>query len=129
VDIIRYGSQRYRGTKYLFRNLRLRSGEKWQNNVRWDTGRKQVAIQVNWIPHDDGKTNHTYCINLSPDDVSALLAILAHAGSASDAELLRKHLAKQVPALVKLLACATGLTPVPMPEDTKADAKQPTNCR
>ena len=53
---------------------------------------------------------------LSLDDISALIAIMGHAGAANDASLLRDHLGEELPAIVKLLACATGLLPTPLTE-------------
>lgn len=123
-DIKRHGEQRNRGTKYILKGLSLKSetGRSRVDNVRWHPDNKEIVIGAAWVPHGDGRTNHNYPICLSLEDVSALVAILGHAGSASDASLLRDHLGKQVPALIKLLACATGLVPTPM-----AEIKPPVN--
>jgi hypothetical protein len=125
VDISRHGSRRYRGTTSVISGLRLKIGAEyqWQNNVRWDAANKQIIIDAGWIPHTDGKTKHDYQIRLSLEDVAALVTLLGHAGSASDADKLRDLLSKNVPALVKLLACATGLVPTPMAEDKAAAVK------
>jgi hypothetical protein len=74
------------------------------------------VIRASNVPVKHGRTSHDYFIYLTLEDVSALLTLLGHARSASDATLLRDHLADHVPALVKLLACATGLVPMPMVE-------------
>ena len=118
MDISRRGSERDRGPTSVISGLRLKVGaqSQWENNVRWDATRKQIVIDTRWVKHTDERTHHDYSIRLSLEDVSALITILGHAGSASDANLLRDHLGKQVPALVKLLACATGLVPTPMVE-------------
>ena len=125
MDILRWGSQRDRGTKYVISGLRLNSGtgQAWQDNVQWNEKTKQIIINAAWVPLGDGRTNHTYSIRLSLEDVSALVAILGHAGSAGDASLLRDHLRNQVPDLVKLLACATGLVPTPLKEKTPVGSK------
>jgi hypothetical protein len=121
MDILRYGSQRYRGTKSVLSDLSLEpeTEDSFADNVSWDKAAKQIVIRASWVPHGDGRTNHEHLIRLDLEDVSALIAILGHAGSATDASLLREHLREQLPALVKLLACATGLVPTPMAE-TKA---------
>jgi hypothetical protein len=117
MDISR-GAQRDRGQTTVINELVLRVGSeyKWHDKVRWDPATKKVVIDAGWVRHTDGRTHHNYQIRLSLEDVSALVTILGHAGLASDATLLRDHLGKQVPALVKLLACATGLVPTPMAE-------------
>jgi hypothetical protein len=101
-------------------NLPLDSTEEWcRNRVKWDPSTKQIVISATGVPAKDGKTNHNYTIRLSLQDVSALITILGHTGTATDAEKLRDHLCKQIPALVKLLACATGIVPTPMNESKK----------
>jgi hypothetical protein len=62
-------------------------------------------------------TRHDYWISLSLEDISCLIGLLGHAGSANDAKLLRDHLNRQIPAIVKLLACAAGVAPVPITDD------------
>jgi hypothetical protein len=118
MEIRRRASRRYRGTKAIIPPLSLNweTDDSWKKNVRWDAEKKEIVIRASNVPHSDGRTNHHYFIRLSLEDVSALLTLLGHAGSASDASLLRDHLAEHVPALVKLLACATGLVPKPMAE-------------
>jgi hypothetical protein len=117
MNISRCGSQRFRGMKELA-NIHLNSGTGvgWMDNVRWDAGGKEIIIGAYSVPSGTGPTRHNYSIRLSLHDVSAIVSILGHTGSARDASLLRDHLAKHVPALVKLLACATGVVPTPMPE-------------
>ena len=116
MDIKRHGAQRYRGTTTVLSNLSLTTGKKyaWENTVRWDNATKQIEIRDSWVPAQDGRTRHTYYIRLSLDDVTALISLLGHAASAEDATLLRDRLGKDIPALVKLLACATGIVPTPM---------------
>ena len=99
------------------------ANDRWLDNVRWDSESKQIVIEARYVLHTDGITHHNYRILSSLEDVTALVALLGHAGSASDAELLREHLGKNIPAIVKLLACATGLVPTPMPE-TDPEARQ-----
>jgi hypothetical protein len=118
MDISRRGSDRDRGTSSIIAGLSFSVGGKyeWQDNVRWDTQWKQIVISVPRVRHQDGRTHHNYQIRLSLNDVASLIAVVGHAGSAKDAELLRTELEKNVPAIVKLLACATGLVPTPMVE-------------
>lgn len=127
MDISRYAADRFRGWKHIFTGLSIKSGTGnwWQDNVKFDPQTKKIVISAARVPLGDGITKHNYQISLSLEDVSALVTILGHAGSASDAALLREHLGKQVPALVKLLACATGLVPTPMAE-AKPTAVKPT---
>lgn len=119
MEISRYGAERFRGVTVLVSGLTFRTGssKSWENNVRWDAHRKTLEITPRYVPHTDGTTHHDYSIKLTLADISALIDLLGHAGSATDAKLLRDHLAKQVPAIVKLLACATGVSPTPIPEE------------
>jgi len=119
MDISRSGAQRYRGTTTIVADLSFKTGSEysWQDNVSWDARAKQLIIRPRWIPHTDGITTHNYSITLNLDDISSLIGLLGHAGSATDAKLLRDHLSKHVPAIVKLLACATGVAPVPIADE------------
>jgi len=118
MDISRKGSYRDRGLTEIVSGLSFRTGTKhsWQDNVSWNSYTKRLVIQPRSVPHTDGVTHHDYTIDLTLDDISSLIALLGHAGSASDAKLLRDHLGKHVPAIVKLLACATGIAPTPIEE-------------
>ena len=123
MDISRSGAERDRGTTSIVTGLSFKTDadHSWKNNVSWDQKAKQLVICPRWVPHTDGITRHNYSIRLTLDDISSLIGLLGHAGSASDAKLLRDHLNKHVPALVKLLACATGVAPVPLGEEPEAD--------
>jgi len=116
MDIYRHGAYRDRGTTAVIKGVVLDVAGQygWPGNVRWESSTKHVIVNARLVEYTDGRTHHNYNIRLSLEDVSALITILGHAGSASDAQLLREHLGKQIPALVKLLACATGLVPTPM---------------
>jgi hypothetical protein len=118
MDITRRASERFHKMEDLTSNLSLicEAEGSFGDNVRWDKCRKVIVIRVSRVPHPDGRTRHDYDIRLSLEDMSVFIALLGHAGSASDASLLRDHLGEQVPALVKLLACAAGLVPTPMVE-------------
>ena len=120
VRITRRGAQRDRGLTTIVSNLSFNTTSKhsWENNVSWEPKAKELYIRPRWVPHTDGITHHNYTVTLTLDDISSLIGLLGHAGSATDAKLLRDHLAKHVPAIVKLLACATGVAPVPLPEDS-----------
>jgi hypothetical protein len=123
MDISRYGALRYRGTTSIVSGLSLKAGNdnQWLNSVQWNTDTKQIIISAAYVPYGDGHTHHNYRVCLSLDDVVSLVTLLGHAGSAQDASLLRDRLNEHIPALVKLLACATGLVPGPMePADTEA---------
>ena len=127
MDISRRGAQRDRGPTTIVSGISFKttSQYRWDNNVSWDPKGKQLIIRPRWIPHTDGITHHNYSIRLTLEDISSLIGLLGHAGSASDAKLLRDHLSKHVPAIVKLLACATGVAPVPLPaEDVPSVAKE-----
>lgn len=120
MDICRYGAERYRKTTAIVTGLSFetKAENNWGNKVSWDPEDKQLVIHLRWVLHTDGITHHNYLIRLTLDDVSSLIGLLGHAGSASDAKLLRDHLSKHVPAIVKLLACATGVAPVPLTEES-----------
>lgn len=124
MDITRHGALRNRGTTDLVSNLSLYKGDKpdWRSNVSWNEYHKQIVISGLLIPHQDGVTHHDYQIYLSLEDVSALITIFGHAASEQNAGLLRDLLGKNIPALVKLLACATGLAPLPIAD--QADTGQ-----
>jgi len=119
MDISRNGAERNRGTTRIVSGLSFKTTGKhnWENNVSWDSKNKQLVIRPRWVLHTDGITHHNYSIRLTLDDISSLIALLGHAGSATDAKLLRDHLGKHVPAIVKLLACATGVAPVPISDE------------
>ena len=119
MKVTRHGAERYRGTTTIIPDLSFKSGSeyRWEDNVSWDSASKQLVIKAQWVRHTDGKTHHVYTIRLTLDDISSLVGLLGHAGSATDAKLLRDHLGKHVPAIVKLLACATGVAPTPLPDD------------
>lgn len=125
MDINRSGAERYRGTTSIVTGLSFKTDDEhsWENNVNWDQKAKQLVIRPRWVAHTDGITHHNYSIRLTLDDISSLIGLLGHAGSASDAKLLRDHLSKHVPAIVKLLACATGVAPVPLEEDPESNEK------
>jgi len=116
MDIFRRGAQRNRGTTSIVSGLSFTadSDHWWQNNVQWDAVSRQLIIQPRWVLHTDGRTHHNYAVTLSLEDISSLIGLLGHAGSQSDAAHLREHLAEHLPALVKLLACAVGVKPVPL---------------
>lgn len=122
MDISRHGAQRYHGETVLVSGLTFRtdSSKRWENNLHWDPLEKILEIKPRWVPHTDGITHYNYSIKLTLNDISALIDLLGHAGSATDAKLLRDHLAKQVPAIVKLLACATGVAPSPIEDEDRA---------
>lgn len=112
MRISRRGASRYRGTKTIAEiDFAAKNYRDWAS---WNKNSKSVEITGQYVPLGDGRTSHNYKVELSLQDITSLIAILAHAGSATDAELLRKHLKDQIPSLVKLLACATGLVPTPM---------------
>jgi hypothetical protein len=118
MEITRTGALRNRGTKMIVSaSFKTTREYTWESNVDWDQRKKQLVIRPRWVPHTDGVTHHNYSIRLTLEDISALIGLLGHAGSASDAKLLRKHLAKHLPAIVKLLACATGVALVPLDDD------------
>ena len=122
MDITRHGAFRNRGTTDLVSNLSLYKGDKpdWRSNVSWNEYYKKIVISGLLIPYQDGVTHHDYKIYLSLEDVSALITIFGHAASEGNAGLLRDLLGKNIPALVKLLACATGLVPVPIADQVDA---------
>jgi hypothetical protein len=101
--------------------LSFKTGSKysWQDNVSWSAHDKRLVIRPWQVPHTDGRTHHNYSIELTLEDISSLIGLLGHAGSATDAKLLRDHLSKHVPAIVKLLACATGVAPVDITEESE----------
>lgn len=119
MQVTRRGAERDRGMTTIISGLSFRAGStyRWVDNVSWDSRSKQLVIQAPWVLHTDGTTHHNYTFRLTLDDISSLIGLLGHAGSATDAKLLRDHLNKHVPAIVKLLACATGVAPTPLPED------------
>jgi len=126
MDITRRGAERDRGETTIISNLPFKTGSKnwWDNNVRWDRLSKKVVIRAPGVCHTDGRTHHDYTIELSLDDVAALIELLGHVGAASDAKSLRDHLGKNIRAIVKLLACATGVAPVPIKEQTSRPKKK-----
>jgi hypothetical protein len=114
MQITRSGAERHRGTTIVVPHLSFNTSSKdfWENNLTWSPRAKQLDIRAPWVLHTDGITHHNYTVTLTLEDISSLIGLLGHAGSATDARLLRDHLAKHVPAIVKLLACATGVAPV-----------------
>ena len=64
-------------------------------------------------------------IKLTLPDISALIHLLGHAGAEQDAVLLRDNLKENIPAIVKLLACATGVQPLEMRDDRETEIKKP----
>jgi hypothetical protein len=119
MKISRHGAERYRGTTTIIPALSFKSGSKyrWEDNVTWDSASKELVIKASWVRSTDGKSHHVYTLRLTLEDISSLIRLLGHAGSATDAKLLRDHLGKDIPAIVKLLSCATGAAPTPLPED------------
>ncbi|MDB5347275.1 MAG: hypothetical protein JWP89_5652 [Schlesneria sp.] len=115
MKITRQASKRYRGTKTVL-SVSFKDGAD-EDTIHWNSLHKEIGINARSVEHSDGVTHHDYHVSLTLDDISALIGILGHAGSEYDAKLLRDHLKKQVPAIVKLLACATGLLPTPIPEN------------
>jgi hypothetical protein len=124
MDILRRGSSRDHGPTFIISGQSLKKAYEWEANVRWDHISKQIIIFVPSVPYGDGHTNHDYYIRLSLEDISYLVTLLGHAGSATDASSLRDHLRQQVPALVKLLACATSLVPTPMADSKNQPDKR-----
>lgn len=122
MDITRNGAERNRGTTTIVSGLSFKTTGKhsWDNNVSWEPRSKELVIRPRWVLHTDGVTHHNYQIRLTLDDISSLIGLLGHAGSATDAKLLRDHLGKHVPAIVKLLACATGVAPIPLADESPA---------
>lgn len=122
MDILRKGAWRDRGTTTIVSGLSFKTGNKysWQDNVNWDSRTKHLIIRPRNVPSTDGVTQHDYFIRLTLDDISSLISLLGHVGSATDAKLLRDHLGKHVPAIVKLLACATGVNPMPMYDESQS---------
>ncbi len=116
MDISRHGAKRFRGITSILSGLRLKIGSehKWHDNVQWESYSRHIVIKAGYIPHQDGITRHDYEIRLSLEDVAALVTILGHASSAANATQLQDLLGKNIPAIVKILACATGIAPMPI---------------
>lgn len=110
MDIVRRGAQRNKGITTIASNLA-------PDIVWWDKRSKSIVINALDIPHRDGHTKHNYEIRLTLADFAALLTELGAGISESEAPILRKELRRNIPALVKLLACATGLVPLPLREE------------
>src|SRR3954451_9648598 len=90
---------------------------------------KQMVIPARYVEDRNSNTRHDYYVKLTVEDMAALITILGQEVSASAPNPLRDALCAEAPALVKLLACANGLMPTPMP-GTKAPAtKQASQCR
>ena len=123
MDISRKGAKRNRGPTDIITGLAFTSRNEsyWKDNVRWNTQAKAIFINANWILSTDGKSHHNYTIKLTLADIAALVDLVGHAGAKTDAKLLRDSLAKNIPAIVKLLACATGVQPLEIPEDEEDD--------
>ncbi|MBI2802041.1 MAG: hypothetical protein HYX63_17465 [Gammaproteobacteria bacterium] len=119
MDIYRNGARRDRGTTTIVSGLSLKTNTKygWDDNVDWDAKAKQLVIRPHYVLHTDGITHHNYSICLTLEDISSLIDLLGHAGSATDSKLLRDHLREQIPAIVKILACATGVAPIPVADE------------
>ena len=113
MRITRTGSERNRGTTELIPSIKFQTGNEYDflDTVRWEEWSKQIIIQPRWIPHSDGVTHHNYRIELTLEDISALIESFGHAASKRDATHLRDHLNNNIQAIVKLLACATGIKP------------------
>jgi hypothetical protein len=123
MDISRKGAERDRGRTDIISGLTFTSRNEsyWKDNVRWNTHAKAIIINANWILSTDGKSHHNYTIKLTLEDIAALVDLVGHAGAKTDAKLLRDSLAKNIPAIVKLLACATGVQPLEIPEEKEDD--------
>jgi len=77
-------------------------------NVHYASVIRQIIIVLKQIQDPaDPKSRYDYTIELSLEDVAAIIEALAKV-DASDAGPLKEKLANRVPALVKILACATG---------------------
>ncbi len=126
MDISRKGAERNRGRTDIITGLTFTSSKEssWNDNVRWNTHAKAILINAYWIQSTDGKSHHNYTIKLTLDDIAALVELVGHAGAKTDAKLLRDSLAKNIPAIVKLLACATGVQPLEIREEDVDDENQ-----
>lgn len=126
MDIYRCGAKRNCGTKTIINGLAFKSGNEysWRDNVWWSRVEKAIYIRAESILHTDKKTHHDYTIKLTLEDVASLIELLGHAGAKSDARHLRKQLKAKIEAIVKLLACATGIQPGEI-ENTSAGTRSP----
>lgn len=107
MNIFRHGSYRYRGTKgLLYVPIEKPRGHEL---VKWDKNRQSLRITSRAVPNDSGDTHHTYIIELTLDDISALIKTFAHVATNQESAVLRKHLKGSTQDLIKLLALASGL--------------------
>jgi hypothetical protein len=114
MNITRRGSYRDRGTTSIISNLSLASDsdDYWKNNIHWNPNNKSIYMKAELVRSPSGRSHHNYSIRLTLEDVAGLIDLLGHAGSKSDAKLLRDCLSDKIPAIVKILACATGVQPL-----------------
>lgn len=112
MKITRSGHMRDRGETVLVPEVSFNydGTRPWANDVWWRDKDKTLSINIQAVPHSDGITLHNYRLTLSLADISALIEILGHIGSSGDAGLLRRHLSEKVPEIVRILACATGVS-------------------
>lgn len=129
MDISRNGSERNHGRTTIISGLPFTSGDEdyYKNNVRWVSGQESIVIKANRVLSIDGKSNHDYTIRITLDDIAALVNIVGHAGAKNNAKSLRDALAKEIPAIAKLLACATGLQPLEISEDVTKGCNERTD--
>lgn len=127
MDISRKGAERDRGRTKIVSGLTLTSdqGVYAKRNVRWNMTEKAVYIEAYFVKHTDGRSHHNYSIKLTLDDVAAVIDLIGHAGAKLEAGLLRDCLKEKVPAIVKILACATGLQPQEIPEEDSDSDRRP----
>lgn len=120
MNISRRGSYKNYGYKTLVSDLSFRVGNKYKflDDVQWKEADEVLLIKSKFVPHSDGVSHHNYEIVLTLEDISTLIEIVGHAASTTSADLLRDNLSEQIPAIVKLLACATGVAPVPIDDDS-----------
>ena len=124
MKITRSASQRTRRNEPIVEDVKLQTLNKdyLRNNVNWNPSTGGIVIIERYVEFKDGKTHHDYYIHLSLDDLAALISLLGqNADSKNDAKRLHDHLNKDIPALVKLLACATGLIPQSIPNISGMD--------
>jgi hypothetical protein len=117
MDIKRTGAERDHGATTIYGDLPLNGRRVY---VNWDRDARQLIIRLPAVKTAP-KTQHRYYIHLTLDDITTLIDTIDRDVVGSDANLLHDHLREHLPAIVRLLACATGLATVPLGKEPEAE--------
>ena len=81
-------------------------------HIAWSDEQPEVKVQAQTEPsHRSGSTSLYYWdVHLTLDDVAAILDAVANAGLSGAPADVQRAFESRLPSLIKLLACAAGVT-------------------